>query len=201
VTALGSLGFGEVSVHSDVRFLYFAVGASAGYRYVWRGYSFPDDVLGTREERQAVDDAGTGTSNQWGYGEARARMVVPFDDFVIVTNYAVRYEGVPRNTFDWAHTTMHDGGFAFRIDGTFFYRNPAIGAFGPSFRFMEMPRAGRNVGELAGGFTFGTRPGFKKDADLLLLQTLVRPGDPQFGFHILKMPLFVLLVYRLTFSL
>jgi len=203
VTALGSLGFGELSAHTDVRFLFFNVGVSGGVRRVWRNYAFAPGVEGTREARTAIDkgEAPYEAAN-WGFGEARIRMALPItDSFFVATSATARYENCPDNSFDWFHTTMHDSGVLLRYEATLLYRNPTLGAIGPSLRVLSLPRKGGYESELAGGLTFGRRVGFFKQNDLVLLNVLARPGDPSFGFQLLKSPVYALLAYRVSFEL
>lgn len=201
INTLASLGFGELAAHTDVRFLFFSVGVTGGYRRVWRTYAFAPDVHGTRELRSAIDDEKSFTTENWGYGEGRLRMVLPVADPVLfMGNAAVRYEDCPNNSFDWFHTTMHDRGWLFRYDATVFFRSQTIGAIGPSVRIMELPRRGDRELEIAVGFTGGRRVGLLKN-DLFLANVLARPGDDSFGFQILNMPLYALLVYRVSVEL
>jgi hypothetical protein len=201
VSTLASLGFGEAAAHLDARFLYFSVGGTAAFRRVWRTYSFAPDVVGTRDERLEIDRESAFTTTHWGYGEGRLRLALPVTDQVMfVGNAAARYEGSPDNTFDWQHTTMHDGGLLFRYDATVFYRDARAGAIGPTFRAMDLPRRGARELELAAGFTAGRRVGLFEN-DLFLATVLARPGDPAFGFQILRLPVFALLVYRVQVEL
>ncbi|MCW5816106.1 MAG: hypothetical protein KIT84_34235 [Labilithrix sp.] len=201
VNTLASLGFGEVAAHTDVRFLFFSAGVTAGYRRVWRTYAFAPDVAGTREVRSALDDEKSFTTESWGYGEGRLRMVLPVADPVLfMGNAAIRYEDCPNNSFDWLHTTMHDRGWLFRYDATVFFRSQTLGAIGPTVRVMDLPRRGERELELAVGFTGGRRIGLLKN-DLFLANVLTRPGDDSFGFQILKMPVYALLVYRVSVEL
>jgi hypothetical protein len=201
VSTLASLGFGEVAAHTDVRFLFFSLGGTAGFRRVWRTYAFEPGTQGTRDARLAIDDEKSFTTEHWGYGEGRFRMVLPVATPVLfMGNAAVRYEDCPDNSFDWLHTTMHDRGFLFRYDATLFFRSATVGALGPTVRVMELPRQGGRVLETAVGFTGGRHLGLLKN-DLFLMNVLARPGDPSFGFQILRMPLYALLVYRVAVEL
>lgn len=201
VNTLASLGFGEVAAHTDVRFLFFSVGVSGGYRRVWRTYEYAPGVEGTRALRLETDDAKAFTAESWGYGEGRFRMVLPVADPVLVmANAAVRYEDCPNNSFDWLHTTMHDRGWLFRYDATVFFRAASIGAIGPTVRIMELPRNGRRELEIAAGFTGGRRLGLLPN-DLFLANVLTRPGDESFGFQIVRLPVYALLVYRVSIEL
>ncbi|MBK7402919.1 MAG: hypothetical protein IPJ34_43515 [Myxococcales bacterium] len=205
VSALYSLGYADVAGHLDVRLLFLTIGASAGVRRVNRTYTglaAPDGFLPevTSEQRREKDkDSKDATS--WNWAEARARLVIPLEPLWLVTNLAMRWEGQPDNTYDWFHTNVHDGGRLLRFDATMFVRAASFGGLGPTVRVLDMPQRGKRVTEVAYGLTFGTRPGvFRKD-DLFLFQTLVRPGDNEFGFHITRLPAYVMLIYRASFEL
>ena len=88
-----------------------------------------------------------------------------------------------------------------RTEATLFLRSPDAGAVGPTVRWMNMSRRGERVNEGAFGLTAAMRLGIKKNADLLGLQVLVVPGDAEFGFHLLRLPVMALLTYRMTFPL
>ncbi len=202
-SALAGIGYGEVAAHADVRFLFFTAGLTGGYRQVWRNYSPPRDVEVTRRYRLDVDEQSASTSEGWGFGEARLRLALPMDGAILVANHALRYEGAPNNSYDWFHSNVHDGGLLFRFDATLFFRSPRYGAIGPLVRYLDVPRHGGREGEWAFGFSAGMRPGLIKtqQPDVLLVQVLTRPGDSQFGIHLLRAPVFVLVAYRLTFGL
>jgi hypothetical protein len=149
-----------------------------------------------------VDEQKAFTTQHWAFAEARARMVLPVaDNFLFVSSATARYEDCPNNTFDWLHTTMHDKGLLFKFDATLFFRTPGFGAIGPTVRIMELPREGKLAAEPAIGLTFGRRVGFFNQNDLLLVNVLTRPGDPSFGFQILRNPIFALVAYRVGFEL
>jgi hypothetical protein len=199
--AVASLGFGEVGVHSDFRFLFFTIGGSFGGRRVWRTYTFEESEEGTRARRLDVDSEKAYQTKNWLYGEGRVRLAIPLPSALFLADHVVRYEGSPRNSYDWFHTNMHDGGLLFKFESTLFFRNQHWGGLGPTVRYMDLPRAGSRRGEWAAGFTYGVRPGLLKQNDLFLFRFLTRPGDPNFGFHILRAPIYTLLVYRMIFSL
>lgn len=202
-STLAGVGYGEGALLGDARFLFFTAGVTAGYRQVWRTYAPPAGTRVSRQYRLDIDKDKASTSRGWFFGEARLRLALPMDDLVLVANHAVRHEGTQENSYDWFHSTVHDGGVLFRFDATLFFRSPSRGAVGPLVRYLDLPRDGGRAGEWAFGLAAGTRPGFVSTAspDVLLLQVLVRPGDPNFGIHLLRAPVFVLLAYRVTFAL
>lgn len=201
ISSAASLGYGEVATHMDARFLFFSVGASGGFRHVWRTYQFAPGIEGTRDLRREIDEVKGFSGQSWLYGEGRVRMALPMSNsFMFVGNAAARYEDCPDNSFDWFHATMHDRGVLFRYDATLFLRGSTIGAIGPTVRIMDLPRLGRREIEIAAGITAGRRVGLLPN-DIVLLNLLVRPGDDQFGLQILRMPVAVLLVYRVSLEL
>lgn len=193
-----TIGFLEGAAHTDLRVLgMFTVGGSVGYRRVLRNYTFAPGEEGTRDERR--DRPANQANFPW--AEGRARLVIPLESFWFVSNAAIRWEDQADNTFDWFHTNMHDGGRILRADATLFYRHSTFGGIGPAIRWMNLPRNGGRFDEIAYGATFGTRLGIKHKNDLLLLQTLFRFGDATFGWHQLRAPAFVMLIYRASFEL
>lgn len=210
--AVGSIGFGDVGVNTDLRFLgMFTVGAGTGYRRVWNNFSPPAEFANTRERRHdKVEPRGDKAVN-WPWFELRARMVIPLEPLWLVTNATSRWEGtvgdsMPANSFDWFHTNVHDPGQLTRLDATLFYRNKHFGGIGPTVRYMNLPRAGARETEVAYGITFGTRPGIFAKDDLLLVQTLFDFKDTkkEFGWHVgplYKIPSYVMIIYRKSFEL
>lgn len=220
--ALASLGFGDFGAHTDLRFLgMFTIGGSVGYRRVWNNYSWDPKTTNDRTARHdKLDDAANPRGpkvSSWPWFEARARAVIPLEPLWFVSNFTVRWEspggdggqdanGMPNNSFDWFHTNVHDPGRLMRFDATMFYRHKSFGGIGPTVRWMSLPRNGAYESELVFGLTFGTRPGFFKKDDLLLLQTLFdfKDKDKSFGWHVgplYKIPAYIMLIYRKSFEL
>lgn len=206
VSALGSLGYGEVGAHADVRAALLTLGGSVGYRDVFRNYAVGPGEANTRALRRAADADKTRTHASWPWAEGRARLVIPLESLWLVSSYALRWEDADAGSFDWFHANVHDGGALHRVDTTLFYRHKDFGGLGPTIRYMSLPRtaasgAHTREGELAFGLTFLTRPGLRKRDDLLLFQVLTVPRDQEFGFHVLSAPVYAMLVYRAAFAL
>ncbi|MFO0662778.1 MAG: hypothetical protein U0174_02445 [Polyangiaceae bacterium] len=202
VSGLISTGFADVGAYSEVRVAFLSLALSAGYRDVWRDYSrIPGNASGelSRNVRRASDTAKSFGAEAWPWGEARMRLMVPLDMFALVASTALRLEDSPDNAFDWFHANVHDGGAFTRTDATLFLRSEKVGAVGPVVRWMNMSRRGTRVNEVAFGLTAAMRLGIKKNADLLGLQILTVPGDQEFGFHLLRLPVMAMLTYRMTF--
>lgn len=220
--ALACIGYGDLGVHADVRFLgLFTVGGTVAYRRVWQNFSWDPSTANTREARnRKVDDAENPRGPRvadWPFFEARARMVIPLESLWFVGNAALRWEnpggdgrqdssGMPANSFDWFHTNVHGPGRMTRVDATLFFRHESFGAIGPTIRYMGLPRHDGRVAEVVYGFTFGTRPGFARKDDLLLVQTLfdVRDRERSFGWHVgplYRIPSYIMVIYRRSFEL
>lgn len=204
-SGLASLGFGDVGGHVDFRVLFLSVGASAGVRRAWRNYQFAKPGENTRDVRIKMDRKEDGVPERnvadFPWQEGRARLVVPLDYMWLVTGFTARNEGAPENSYDWFSTNVHSGGMLYRADATLFYRHERFGAIGPAFRYMNLPTSEGRKNEIAFGLTFGTRPMWKRNSDLFLFQFLTAPTDDTFGFHVLRTPIYAMLIYRMTFGL
>ncbi len=200
-SALGSLGFSEVALQSELRVAFLALGGTVGYRNTWRNYSAPAGGKYTIAQRREADQNKAFTAEDWGFAEARARLIVPLESLWFIGTGTLRYEDSPANSFDWFHATMHDGGVMTKLEAVLFLRSKSLGAIGPAVRYMDMPRGGTRVGEFAFGFTGGTRVGLRKNSDMALLQVLAMPYSDEFGFHFYNMPLWIMASYRMSFNL
>ena len=200
VSGLVSTGFADVGAYSEVRVAFLSLSLAGGYRNVWRDYSrIGSGAEVTRNMRRASDTAKSFGVESWPWAEARARLMIPLDMFAFVASTAVRLEDSPDSAFDWFHANVHDGGAFTRTDATLFLRSEKVGAVGPVVRWMNMSRRGTRVNEVAFGLTAAMRLGIKRNADLLGLQILTVPGDSEFGFHLLRLPVMAMLTYRMTF--
>ncbi len=199
---LASIGYTEAAAHVDLRLFLLNVGMSGGYRHVWRNYTCADnDPSCSIQDRLDIDKSGGPNARGWPFAEWRARLVIPLDLFSLVSQYTVRYEGSPDRTFDWFYTSVHDGGFLHVFQSTLFLRSARYGAIGPTVRAMEMGYGGQRTVEGAVGLNALLRPGFFKKDDLFVLQFLISPGNDTFGFHILRIPIYGMLIYRKSFEL
>lgn len=228
-STLASLGYAEVAAHTDLRLLgLFTFGGSVGYRRVWNNFSLDDnsrenrahatkkDAGGDADVQKQIDDrAVEGRVRSWAYAEGRGRIVVPLDRLWLVMNGTLRWEqggekGMPYNSFDWFHTNVHDPGVLYKLDATLFVRH-SLGALGPTVRYMDLPTGGDaklRKQETVFGLTFGTRPGFRRKDDLLLVQALFDFADEkhgkQFGWHtsvLAKFPSYIMVIYRISWEL
>lgn len=213
LSGLASLGYADAAASADFRIALFTFGGSVGYRDVWRNYPVPRGQQSTRDVRLKLDKPPENVAERlpyergskvWPWAEGRLRLVIPLESLWFVSNAAVRVEDGQENGYDWFHTNVHDGGTLWRADATLFFRHERFGAIGPAVRYMSLPRDGKHESEVAFGFTFGTRPGLIRGrpaaTDLLLFQFLTVPGNEEFGFHVLRAPLYTMLIYRVSFG-
>ncbi len=198
-TMTASQGFSETSVGADARLLFFSLGATGGVRDVWRNYAFTPGQQGTRDERRARDKTGDRNVVVWPFAEMRLRMSIPLDLFFWNTTATLRWEGGEGRAFDWFHANVHDAGLFGKVESTFLFRHPSIGAVGPWGRYMRLSDAGTLREEFSVGGQWLISPWKKRD-DIIAAQVLVTPGDDNFGFHVLGAPLYVMLAYRATFA-
>ena len=209
---MASIGYADLGLQTDLRFGgLFTIGGGVGYRRVWNNFSPPGGTANTRERRHDKTEPRGDKAVNWPWFELRARMVIPLESLWLVANAVSRWEGtvgdsMPENAFDWFHTNVHDPGQLTRLDATLFYRNKHFGGIGPTVRYMNMPRDGRRDTEVVYGITFGTRPGFFRKDDLLLVQTLFDFQDKkkEFGWHVgplYKIPSYIMIIYRRSFEL
>ena len=195
--ALASVPYGEVGGHVDARVLFLTLGASVNWRGEWRNLTFdrpeerryePSELLDMKA-RKTFEDEGRKGKAGYPWAEARARLALPFEALFVVLEGAYRYEHKPNPggesapSFDWWYNTVYERGAFWRGSATFFLRNQHIGAIGPTVRLLGLPRNGTKDTELGFGLVAGTRPGGKRDRDLLLVNFLVSPGDEYFGNH------------------
>jgi hypothetical protein len=196
-SGIASAPYAEGAVHGDIRLLFLSIGGSAGYRYDWRHIRFSDDEPMDRDARSAYEDADRITTQGFGFAEGRARLAIPLQRFLLLTEAAVRFENRPDNSFDWPYSTVYDGGTLYRGEATFFVRDPALGAIGPYGRVLDLP--GRDDPEFGFGFAGGIRPGILGSRDLMLLRLVFSPTDELFGNT--YGPLHALFLYRVELKL
>jgi hypothetical protein len=210
LSGIASYPYADGSINLDARVFLFTLGASAGYRQVYRNHSFAPGEDSSRDARNDRESDKDFDAQGFAYGEGRLRFVVPLDPFFLISTNTARFEDMDDNSLDWMHANVHDGGTLFKSEATLFYRHRSLGGIGPYARVMNLPRTrddgshGRDT-ELHYGMVFGTRPGFVSprggNADLLLVQLVFKFGDEDFGLHPYRLPVYPLAVYRAVFRL
>ena len=118
------------------------------------------------------------------------------DDMTVV-------EGVPDRTFDWRNSIVHDGTF-FRSDNMLFFKHRDWGGIAPVMEIMRFGLDDRHFTQINYGVMVVTRPGFRRENDVFLLQVLFHPGSTfgtydnsdVYGTHFYFSPIQVTLAYR-----
>jgi hypothetical protein len=208
----GLLGYAyaEGSMNLDVRVFLLTLGGSAGYRRVYRDFTYAPNQDRSRATRKDREDAGDFGAESYAFGEARVRLVVPLDHLFLVNTGTVRWEDCNDNSFDWLHANVHDHGRMVMYEATLFYRHRDFGALGPYLRIMDLPKedasgVSHRVDELHYGLVFATRPGLVRahhgNTDLFLFQAIFKLGDPDYGIPAYRMPAYLLAAYRATLRL
>jgi opacity protein-like surface antigen len=201
---------GETFARADLRILFLSVGLHAAYRTVWRDLSFEPgengeycakcDRASRRDRDHLLKD--TPGSDAFGWGEARASLYFPFNDYVLATTAgALRYEDRRDRSYDWFYTSVFDHGMLGRWEANIFVKHPDWGGIGPYVQLLMLPRAGEHEAQWAFGFNAVTRLGILPRNDLLFLTFLTRPGDGKYGQHSYFSPIRALLIYRMSLEL
>lgn len=204
-----SLPYADGSMNVDARVAVLTVGASAGYRWVYRNLAFDAGQPRSYEARSERESAGEMDTMGFGYAEGRVRLALPLDDFFLLSTLTRRFEDRRADTFDWYHADIHGGGWLTKEETVLLYRHRSFGAVGPLVRYMNVPKDGGRHDELHAGLVFMTRPGLVRpkhhDSDLVLAQVVGQPGgsflNPEYGLQGWHVPLYVMLVYRATLAL
>lgn len=195
---------GELNLQSEIRILFFSIGAQLGYRYVWRNIHFaPDESIsrGRRRERDALF-AGSTNSNIFPFVQGHASFIAPLNDHLLFfTIGTLRWEGNQDRSFDWLYTVTHDRGFLGVWEAMLLVKGRELGGIGPYVQWLSYPLDDRRRSQWSFGLTGARRLGLLKRNDLIFLTFLVRPGDDDFGQHAYFMPVRGLLTYRFTFEL
>ena len=207
VSGLISTPFSEGSLNLDVNVFLWAFGATVAYKNIHHNHQGidpntgePDNDFISRDTRVRQDDAfndgdlskGLAESQAFPWAEGRVQLVVPMIEgtdspaltapLLMLNKATVRWEDRDDATFDWFHTTPHDGGVLLKHESTLFFRHRDLGAIGPSIRYMNLPRDGSRENELHYGLTFVSSPGWQK-SDIFLMQALFDFANDDFGQH------------------
>jgi hypothetical protein len=193
----------------DLRILIVTVGASLGFNTTFRGHTFEPDEPITSARRREREYAGDLNDENWWYAEGRLTLSIPLNDYVVFQNInAPRFENRPKRSFDWRTGVVHDG-LLLKSDVMVFLKHKEIGAFAPMLQLLNFDLDDDLHSIVNFGFTFVTRPGFRRRDDILLLsvlfygETLSDHMDiaDVYGFHPFFAPFTFSLVYRAVVDL
>jgi hypothetical protein len=203
--ALYLVPFYESQADVDLRLLVLTLGASAGFRYDFRSLEFQENERLDRHYRRIREIDGRATDAFWGFGEVRATLSLPINDYVLANGInTYRGQGSPDRTFDWRNGIVHDGTL-FRSDIMLFFKHPDIGGIAPLWQILNFELGNKRYTQFNYGFMAVTRPGFMRANDILLLQVLIHPGSTlggydnsfSYGSHLFYQPFTFLVAYRM----
>lgn len=209
-SALLSYPMGQVTANASLRFLFFELGVSAGYRAVWRNLSFEPGENGAycqacdrqaRRDRDPILGYGPDTDH-FAIAEARFTVYAPFNEHLVMTStLAANYQGLRDRSFDWVLADVHDSGVIARWDFQAFVKHRKWGGIGPYIQLQSLPRGDHREGEFTYGFNAVSRLGMVTRNDLILLTVLMKVNDAYFGQHSFYSPIRALITWRLILSL
>jgi hypothetical protein len=213
-SALPTIVFVESQADVDIRLVILSLGASVGLRETFHSLEFAPGRPMDSQARRDMEFGGYYSNSFTGFGEGRATLALPFNDnLVFLSVNALRYEGGPDRVFDWRLAIMRDAGMLFRSDTTLFIKGRSFGAIGPRIQVLNYKLDGLNNTQVNYGFTFTTRPGFRKRNDIFFLSFMVGvggniataggpvPTGEMYGNHIFKAPINFEIAYRTVLEL
>jgi len=212
-------GYGEGSLHADVRVFIFGAGISVGHRYDWHLLQFQPDATGRdhkkleldRDLRVTKDDEGDWAEKNWSWAEGRLNLFIPLDTAIGLTTLAFRYEDRVDESFDWFNATVYDRGLHIRSETMILFRDRWLGFGGPALRVLNMDRT-EHTADAAGvvqtkqgratefhyGLVLGTSPNWSSANDVLLLRAYASFGleYPLMGTHTYHAPIQIVAGYQ-----
>jgi hypothetical protein len=203
--ALYTVPFYESQADVDLRILILTIGASAGWRSDFRALRFDPNESLDRDHRRIRDIDGRTGRETWGFGEGRATVSLPINDFVLLNAVnTLRFQGHPDRVFDWRTGVVHDGSF-FKSDITVFFKHRAWGGVGPTMQILNFDLRDTRFTQINYGLVFVTRPGFRRRDDIFFVQVLIHPGgtlgsydnSDSYGAHLFLAPFTFTLAYRM----
>jgi hypothetical protein len=205
--ALATAAFFESQADVELRVLVLTLGASAGYRDVFTNQTFAADEQLDRYARRIRFVDGAQDRIDYGYGEGRATLSLPINDYVLFNAInTLRFEGGPDRAYDWRNAVVRDGKDAlFRSDIMLFFKHRDWGGIAPMMQIMSFGLSEERFTQINYGFLFATRPGFRRSNDILFVQFLFHPGSTLGGYdnsdgygnHLLFSPISLTVAYRM----
>jgi hypothetical protein len=208
-SALAAIPFASTQLDADMRIVILNLGVSVGAQDFWVNQTFGDTVTPTRKLRREREAGGDFDTQQFGFFEGRAGLVLPFNDHFLFNNVnAFRVMGTDKNTFDYGTGVVHDGNYL-KSDFQFFIKGEGFGGVGPMVQMLNFPFHGERRTQLNYGLIYISRAGMVARNDLILLQVLVNAGDSLggydnsdvYGLAVLRGPISFTLAYRSVISL
>jgi len=207
--ALYTIPFYESQADVELRILALTLGASAGFRSDFRSLTFGPEERLDREYRRHRDLDGRTDEETWGFGEARATVSLPINDFVLFNAInSMRWSDTPDRTFDWRNGIVHDG-MLYKSDLMLFLKHKDLGGFAPMMQVLNFGLNDERFTQINYGFILVTRPGWRLRGDIFFLQLLFNPGSTlgsydneySYGAHLFIAPITFTIAYRMILPL
>lgn len=207
--AIAAIPFGSTSIDADMRIVILNIGASVGAQDLWMNQTFERGVSPTRKLRREREASGDFDTQQFGYFEGRAGLVLPFNDYLLFNNVnSFRLSGVKDRTFDPQTGIAHDGQYL-KCDFQLFVKDDSFGGIAPMFQLLNFKFDEKTQTQVNFGFAYVSRAGLVARNDLILFQMLFHAGDALggydnknvYGLAVLRGPISFTLAYRSVISL
>lgn len=203
---LYTIPFIESQADLELRLLVLTLGATAGFRNDSHQLTFAPGESIDRHSRRLKDVDGDVGSDLYEYGEGRATVSLPINDYVLLNAInTMRFQGSADRTFDWRTGVVHDG-MVFRSDIMLFLKHADFGSFAPMAQILNFGLGDNRFTQFNYGAAFVTRPGFVRRNDIFLAQVLFNPGSTfggydnadGYGAHLFFAPITFIIAYRVV---
>ena len=205
-SALYTVPFFESQADVELRILVLTLGASGGFRNDVHTLTFAPGENLDRHHRRLRDVDGDVTTSDYGFGEGRATVSLPINEYVLFNAInTLRVQDSPDRTFDWRLGVVHDG-MVWKSDLMLFFKHRDFGGFAPMAQILNFGLGDNRFTQFNYGFMFVTRPGFVRRNDIFFLQFLFHPGSTfggydnvdSYGMHLFFAPITFTLAYRMV---
>lgn len=208
--ALFTPAFFETQADFELRILVLTLGGTYGYRNLMSEQAYEAGEEHDRYARRIKFVNGEQTSDAFDFGEFRATVSLPINDYVVFNGInTFRFEGGADRSYDWRNAVVRDSGdMLFRSDLMLFFKHRDVGGLAPLFQIMNYGLGNERYTQLNYGFLFATRPGFRRANDIFFVQFLFHPGgtfgsydnSKGYGNHLLFSPISLTIAYRVIFE-
>ena len=207
--ALLTPAFFETQADVELRILVLTLGGTYGYRNLMSEQTFEQGEEFDRYARRIKFVNGEQTSDAFGFGEFRATLSLPINDYVVFNGInTFRFEGGHDRSYDWRNAIVRDSDMLFKSDLMLFFKHRDFGGLAPMVQIMNFSLNDERYTELNYGFLLATRPGFRRANDIFFVQFLFHPGSTfgsydnseAYGNHLLFSPISLTIAYRVIFE-
>lgn len=201
--------FFETQADVELRILVLTLGGTYGYRNLMSEQTFAEGEEFDRYARRIKFVNGEQTSDAFGFGEFRATLSLPINDYVVFNGInTFRFEGGHDRSFDWRNAIVRDSDMMFKSDLMLFFKHRDFGGLAPMVQIMNFSLNDERFTQFNYGFLLATRPGFRRANDIFFVQFLFHPGSTfgsydnseAYGNHLLFSPISLTIAYRVIFE-